>query len=736
MRRALGGLATAAVAACTLGAWATPASGSTIYTRGSATTQQYVYAGSTGEQNLVVVREVGGNYNFVELNPSVTISGPDFRCSQVAPNQVNCPKVDQDGLFFTADAELHNLDDNLDMRTTTGSRISGGAGNDTLKGGSGSDSIVGDEGGDPSASGNDWIDGRGGADYMGGEAGTDTISYESRSTPVRVTLDGFANDGDFGGEGDNADMDLEILKGTNAGDDLTGSNAANEIYGFGGFDVIYGFAGVDTIHAGDSDDWMDGGAGNDQVLGEGGADTVRGGWDSDSLVGADQDDRLFGGPGADDMSGGPGFDQTDYAGSSQPLTVTAADDAPNDGAINEGDNVHSDVERILGSSGPDRLTPIDFGEVWGRGGNDTLFGGGQDGDDRLEGGDGDDTLDGRWGADVMNGGGGTDTLDYSEHYVVFDDPPESFGVNSIPNGLADDGNGFIDRSATVGNFDNVGNDIEDVTGTPAPDVLQGTGADNVLNGGGEADELGGSAGDDELYGYDGADDITGGPGADFILGYAGNDGIDGGSGPDTMDGGADTDTVSYAGRQAAVRVTINAAADDGDDAANEGDWVTSSVENVRGGGGDDVLVGSLFPNRLIGGGGDDNLNGGDGPDVLDGQTGTDTMVYTGRPDPVAVTLDGNRNDGADPNQNGISTMAEEGDMDLGIENVNGGAGDDILRAPVADAVRNVLRGFDGNDTLDSREGTATIDMLACGAGGADRFAADPSDTQNACEVAQ
>ena len=73
------------------------------------------------------------------------------------------------------------------------------------------------------------------------------------------------------------------------------------------------------------------------------------------------------------MSGGPGgADAVDYAGVPAPVTVTANDDAANDGHLGEFDNVHSDVERIFGGSGDDTLEPMDLGgEVWGRGGDDT-----------------------------------------------------------------------------------------------------------------------------------------------------------------------------------------------------------------------------------------------------------------------------------------------------------------------------------------------------------------------------
>jgi Ca2+-binding RTX toxin-like protein len=435
---------------------------------------------------------------------------------------------------------------------------------------------------------------------------------------------------------------------------------------------------------------------------------------------------MFGGPGAADV--------VDYVGVSAPVTVVPNDGA-DDGVAGEGDNVHSDLERIVGGTGPDTLsTPVDGGEVWGRDGNDTLFGGNSD--DLLEGGDGNDTLDGRFSADAMNGGPGIDTVDYTDHYVVFDDPPEIFGAASTPNGLADDGNGFIDRHDGGGPtfFDNVNPDIENIIGSGGPDVLQGSTAANVINGGPQADAITGGNGNDELNGQDGVDSIEGGGDQDTLRGDAGPDNLDGGPGADAFDGGSEVDIVTYANRSAAVRVTINNIANDGDIATNESDNVLDTVENVRGGAGADLLTGNAQANRLLGGNGDDSLNGGDGADVLDGQTGIDTISYANRTARVAVTLDGLRNDGADPNANGISNGAEEGDQDLNIENATGGDGPDILRAVVADAVVNVLRGLAGDDTLEAREGTATVDNLVCGDGTADQFAADPSDTQAGCEV--
>jgi uncharacterized protein DUF4242 len=70
-----------------------------------------------------------------------------------------------------------------------------------------------------------------------------------------------------------------------------------------------------------------------------------------------------------------------------------------------------------------------------------------------------------------------------------------------------------------------------------------------------------------------------------------------------------------------------------------------------------------------------------------------------------------------------------------IENATGGPWPDTPRATDANGVVNILRGLAGDDTLLTREGTATVDVVDGGGGTGDRYAEDPSDTQTACEVA-
>ena len=89
--------------------------------------------------------------------------------------------------------------------------------------------------------------------------------------------------------------------------------------------------------------------------------------------------------------------------------------------------------------------------------------------------------------------------------------------------------------------------------------------------------------------------------------------------------------------------------------------------------------------------------GGPGADTIDGQGDTDTALYDERSagEPVTVPLASVGDDGA-PGEN---------DTLLGIENVTGGAGNDVLGG---DDGPNVLSGNAGNDTVNGLDGADTL----------------------------
>src|SRR4029434_6559459 len=83
------------------------------------------------------------------------------------------------------------------------------------------------------------------------------------------------------------------------------------------------------------------------------------------------------------------------------------DDIANDGELGEGDNVHADVENVIGGNGDDKLE--------GSAANNVLRGG--NGNDTLSGNAGNDTLDGGAGSDELFGNAGDrDQADYTNTF--------------------------------------------------------------------------------------------------------------------------------------------------------------------------------------------------------------------------------------------------------------------------------------------------------------------------------
>ncbi len=385
----------------------------------------------------------------------------------------------------------------------------------------------------------------------------------------------------------------------------------------------------------------------------------------------------------------------------------------------------------------------------------------------LDGGAGDDVLRGGVGADRLVGGTGDDVIDgggaaTATCAVAID--PATGEVEVIGSG-----GDLADYSASPGPI------VADLDpGEQHPGTATSPDGTDTLQG---VEHLIGSAGDDTLSGDDEGNALDGGPGDDTIAGDAGDDCMLGGPGDDTFDenegtslaqggsgtasgsdwlfGNAGADTVSYASRTTRVGVfleplfgSVPDGADlngdgDADDSGDERDHVFLDVEHAIGGNGNDLLSANFVSNRadnvLTGGTGNDHVIGGAGNDVfdegaaasgaddLDGGTGLDTCDYGGRTVGVVVTLEGDDNDGEPgegDNCGGVRSTGLPGEGQpsslSNVENVRGGAGDDVLRGQPGGA--NVLRGGAGDDVLsafggtDSLFGDADDDILAGGAG--------------------
>jgi Ca2+-binding RTX toxin-like protein len=286
---------------------------------------------------------------------------------------------------------------------------------------------------------------------------------------------------------------------------------------------------------------------------------------------------------------------------------------------------------ILGGTGNDRLQGGGGQDVvQGEDGADTVTGGA--GDDTLAGGPGDDILDpgpgGSADRDVLEGDEGTDAVSYGLRTAP---------VTTSKDGVANDG------QASEG--DDIGSDVERITGGVANDSIGGGPAADILDGGPGDDNVSGLTGDDELHGDGGlgagADTVSGGPGndriegeggADLVSGDAGNDALEGGTGADRLNGGPgadrlrggpDRDAVAYIG-PADVKVWLETGVGS---SAQPGDSDRiAEVEDVEGRDERDTVTGSSGDNALAGDRGEDYLDGRRGVDRLDGGSSADVVV--------------------------------------------------------------------------------------------------------------
>jgi Ca2+-binding RTX toxin-like protein len=291
---------------------------------------------------------------------------------------------------------------------------------------------------------------------------------------------------------------------------------------------------------------------------------------------------------------------------------------------------------------------------------------------RLNGGTGRDLLVGGPRTDLFNGGPGPDTF---EGKLGVD--TVTYADRSTP--IVADIGGPSGADGAAGEGDTITDDVENLTGGRANDVLTGDADANVIDGGDGSDVLDGDLGPDRLIGGDG-----------------------------------ERDRVTYAGRSASVSATLNGLADDGE--AVEGDAIDANVEDLTGGDGADVLTGDdVQGNHLDGGPGNDRLEGRDGPDVLDGGAGGDVMVggagidavtYRTRTASVTVTKGGGGPDGEAGEGDDVRSDVEEVHGGLGDDNLTGSPGSDMLYGHEGD---DTLSGLAGPDSLIGGEGANTLD---------------------------
>ena len=218
--------------------------------------------------------------------------------------------------------------------------------------------------------------------------------------------------------------------------------------------------------------------------------------------------------------------------------------------------------------------------------------------------------------------------------------------------------------------------------------------------------------------------LVGDDGDDVLMGGGGDDVLIGGAGGDTLDGGAGLDTADYSASEEGVRVLMHHSNSNGNYGDAQDDWVVN-VEHLIGSAHDDVMSGAnvnVIDETLRGGDGDDFLIGGYGDETLEGGAGADELYAvnqfgpfeSGRAgDHFALSYEGS-DDGVtiDLATSGASGGHAEGDIFFGVEvdqvigsdhndRLTGGAGDDTLDGG---AGADILSGGAGDDLLRAGDG--------------------------------
>jgi Ca2+-binding RTX toxin-like protein len=290
-------------------------------------------------------------------------------------------------------------------------------------------------------------------------------------------------------------------------------------------------------------------------------------------------------------------------------------------------------------------------------------------------GEGNDTIYVSAGTTVVEGGAGEDKIygepeeiETGEEPAVVESPstpsyepagagPTESGGTSEPRAAAS----TITPVECTSNPCLGGNGEQLLRGGPGNDEIFGERGNDEIYGEGGEDALYGGVGDDVIYGGEGNDYISGGNGADTIYGEGGNDLVQGDGTIDTIYGGGGTDTLSFAtgvtpgnegaypssvkhvegfpeatngeGRGVFVRLDGGPtncgsypACDNGAGLGGGDDEIAvNEIENVIGSAFPDIIVGSSGANQIYGGGGGDVIVGGGGADEIYGGADGDYM---------------------------------------------------------------------------------------------------------------
>ena len=607
----------------------------TIATNGSSALGYDDIDGGSGDRDLLTYEyNIGTSRITVDLfnNSSVQDTGA---------GNIKIKNIEDVSGASGSDLLIGNESNNILKGNAGNDTLIGNGGDDTLYGGTGNDSLYGGTGNDLLEGGddNDYLVGGLGNDTIRGGDGIDTVDYSLEIGRLRVILG--ANDTTANATIGNTDTDIlssiENVIGTQFGDQITGNNRANSIDGGAGDDTID--AGVD-----DEIDILYGNIGNDTFI-----------------LRADN--------GVDIIDGGEGFDTVDYSSlnSTQHLTLALSTTQSTTATIIDGTSTYTDsienIENIKSGAGNDILTGSDLNNtIFAEAGNDTIVGG--KGDDYLDGGVGNDTVDYTY---VTSGVGVNINLSLNTAFDMYLDIEKQVGNDQVFN--IENVKGTAYNDSMVGDAQN--NLLE---GNAGNDYIDGGVGDDTLRGGTGNDTLRGGVGNDILDGGDGIDIVDysnvenedliidlnsqgektvsisqgkdifisiegaiGSQGNDILIGTSSANTLIGGFGNDTIlangassgtdyvDGGANDNGVgdlvsfAYTNKNIKADLSFNTGANENVvQISGDGNIIIKNIENLKGGFGNDILIGNNDINTIYGGTGNDTLVGKGSNDYLDG----------------------------------------------------------------------------------------------------------------------
>jgi Ca2+-binding RTX toxin-like protein len=710
--------------------------------------------GGLGNDTLAVSGTAGDDTILVNVSSDVITSIASMTPTGIDNYTVNglANGAAGDTLDYTGTGISQAVTVNLATGTATG--FASIAGIENVIGGAGTDTLIGD-------SGNNRLDGGLGADAMTGGGGDDTYIVDNAGDGVTEA----SNQGT-----DTVLSSVDFTLGPNVENLTLTGNASVNGTGNGDANTIIGNDGNNRLDGGAGADSMTGGLGNDTYVVDNGGDVVTeamsqgtdtvetsisytlganlenltligsadingtGNGAANTITGNTGANILDGGAGADQMAGGLGDDTYKVDDAGDVVTETI-------GVGGGTDTVQSSVSFTLGPN-VENLTLTGSADINGFGNGDA---------NTIIGNSGNNTLNGGVGADTMVGGLGNDI------YVVDD-------AGDV---VAEAGNEGTDTVMSSVSY-RLGADVENLTLTGVA-AINGTG--NSL-----ANTITGNSGSNILDGDDGIDTVVyaGLLAQSALTAVSGHWQVNAGAeGVDTL---LNTEIIQHSGGRyllvgnggfADAASALAAATQPGDVLvfANSSSVIdlsgSTNNENLdlpfavdydikTGSGNDHVTTGSGNDQIKTGdgndvvnaGGGDDTIIGGtgNGDDVYDAGLGVDTAIYSSTTNGIIVDLNAaNRTaqpvlgaDGGGPNPDTIGALllaaglsatqpvgfAQGADIGtdalLGIENVIGGAGNDVI---LGDALNNSINGGAGDDLLVGGVGN---DLLTGGAG-ADQF---------------